>query len=866
MAAFVMKRLVIAVLVAAVLMAGDRAAAGPRVFDPVSGADVRRYPPDCPVDFTELTLRLDFERLEDRAFAGSATYTLRPVHADVRTLTLDAVDLRIDAVAAPDGPAIDWRHDGGQIHIAFASPLPAGQDTRLVIDYRCVEPIYGMVWAVPDEGYPDRPLIIHTQGEAEFSRYWFPCLDYPVDRLSTEMIVTIPRGYHAISNGRLMEVKEEDGADRRTFHYRQFEPHVCYLVSLVIGDFDRVEANFRHIPIEYFAPRGQGPLADLTYKETPRMMRLFSDLLAADYPFAKYSQVNVPLFYFGGMENTSATTMADTLLLTPRAALDQHLEGLIAHELAHQWFGDLITCRGWRHIWLNEGFATFMESVWTEAIRGREEYLYRAWKRFASIADADRAGEGEGLLHDAYEWPMDCFSRKGSLVYSKGAAVLHMLRAELGDELFWAAVRKYVETHRYALVETDEVRRVFEKVSGRSLVQFFEQWVMRPGVPHLKIDYEWSEVEGLVRLTVEQTQTISAASPAFAVPLHVMIRTPEGETSRTLQLDERREVIAFPAASPPSMVCIDPYAALLSRIEFAPPRAMLIAQLEAGPTAVSRCAAAAALAKDTDPAAVAALSEAVRRTGGPWFVRVEAAEALGAMNTPAARDALLALLADRIVSGAHQVRRAMVSALRRYDTAEVGEALATLARSDPSSLVEAEATRALGEVLSFDATALLIENTGKESYTDQIRIAALEALTAREAPEAIDVLLTFGAYGKPERTRPVAIRGAATVARAHRHRRDEVRRSLVEWLRDPQDRSVSAAIGGLATLADSASLDALRRFLDSAIKPHHRLEAEDALRTARAEDDGGVVRKLGERIEQLQKRIEELYPPAEKQR
>jgi hypothetical protein len=179
--------------------------------------------------------------------------------------------------------------------------------------------------------------------------------------------------------------------------------------------------------------------------------------------------------------------------------------------------------------------------------------------------------------------------------------------------------------------------------------------------------------------------------------------------------------------------------------------------------------------------------------------------------------------------------------------------------------VEAAATRSLGDVYSYDATALLIENTTKDSYTDQIRIAALEALALTESPEALDVQLAFAAYGNPERTRPVAIRGAAALARVEDGRRDEVRRALVGWLRDPQDRAVSAAIAGLARIADAESLAALRNFAAGGVKPHHRLEAEDALKNAKPDDDSGVMRSLGERLRQLQKRVEELYPAMDKQ-
>ncbi len=508
-------------------------------FDPKSGLDPSSYPPDCPVDFLHLKLELEFEDLTSRSFVGTASLRLRPVHENVTSLTLNAVDFQIASVRCAGVNQFRYHYDGERLFLHFSQPLPVDSDTVVAIAYRCTEPVNGMVWAIPDQAYPDRPLVIHTQGEAEYARYWFPCLDFPLDRCTSEVIATVPAPFHAISNGKLVERTDDPSTGRTTFHYLQDVPHVFYLVSLVVGQFDEVKDRWRDVDVQYFVPQGFGgappaaSVARLTYGRTPEMMEFFSKLLGVDYPYAKYAQVNVPLFMFGGMENTSATTMADTALLSPRASIDQDLDGLISHELAHQWFGDLITCRGWKHIWLNEGFATFMNSVWTEHWKGQDEYRYEFLKRFRQVAKADEADSGAGILYSDYRHPDDIFRHKGSMPYSKGSCVLHMLRHELGDDLFWRAIRTYVRTYQLKQVETDDFRRVVERVSGRNLEQFFDRWVVRPGTLNLSVDYTWDSSKNLATVTVTQTQPISRQTPAFNAPLDLYFRV-DGRETRTI--------------------------------------------------------------------------------------------------------------------------------------------------------------------------------------------------------------------------------------------------------------------------------------------------------------------------------------------
>lgn len=834
------------------------ALAGPRRFDAETGADPNNYPPDCPVDFLHLKLELLFEDLTAQSFSATATYTLRPVREGVTDLTLNAEDLYIDDVATATGPGVRFEYDDKELSLRFAAPLPPEADTVLTIRYRCIKPIEGMVWALPDSAYPDRPPVIHTQGEAEYARYWFPCLDSPVDRCTTEIVAEVPTPFFALSNGKLIERRDDPKTKRTAFHYRQDQPHVFYLVSLVIGQFNEVADRWRDIDVQYFVQPGKGEQARLTYGRTPEMIEFFSKLLHFDYPYAKYSQVTVPLFFFGGMENTSATTVTDLALLTPRACIDQDLEGLIAHELAHQWFGDLLTCRSWKHIWLNEGFATFMNTVWLEESKDREEYLYDIWTRYARVAENDRTGEPPGILFSDYRDADETFFHKGSMPYTKGSCVLHMLRHQLGDEVFWRAVAAYVNKFAYSQVETEDLRRVLEAVSGLNLEQFFDQWVRRPGVPHLSVRYGWDEEENAAYVTVMQTQHIDRDAPAFQAPLDLYFRVDGKDEFARMELTERKNVFRREFARKPELFCADPNAGLLMELKCDMPRSMWQRLLVEGPTTISRCLAAKNLARFDRPEVIDALRATVADAAEHRTVRKEAAEALGAMRCHAARDTLVALLGDQAAIEHPKVRAAVISAAGTYDAPEIGKAIAPFAASDESSKVEAEATEALGNIPSFDAQDILVANADKESYYHQIRVAAIEALAKRNDPKAIDVAGKYAAYGQHDRVRPVAVRALGRLARANENRRSEIRATLMRLLTDPQDRTVWAAIDALADIGDAESTAAIRRLLSGATKPTTYRRAGDALEKAKPESESDEIKALRRSVDELRQTVHEL--------
>jgi len=822
-------------------------------FDEATGEDQRHYPPHVQVDFQHLRLDLAFENLTTRSFRGTETLTFRTLAEPIQRLHLDAVGLGISRVTDLAGRPLSFRYDGERLTVRFEPAIAPATDAGIRIEYECRDPARGMVFALPDAAYPDRPVAVHTQGQPDDSRYWFICHDFPNERFTSEVLATIPAGYIAVSNGRLVERAELDG-NRVRYHYLQEQPHVAYLVSLVIGEFAVVHDEWRGKPVEYCVPPHQEKHARLTFGKTPKMMDLFSRITGIDYPYAKYAQTVCYEFRPGGMEHTSATTMHEMIVTDERAALDDDEEELISHELAHMWFGDMVTCKSWPHVWLNEGFATFMAHVWEEHERGLDEYEYEIRLRMQEVVEKDSVEAPAGLVFAEFDNPGDIFRRPVSNPYTKGACVLHMLRRDLGDELFWRCVANWLKRYAWQAAETDDFRKVIEELTARSFERFFQQWVYRPGTPHLTVDYEWDDERSEARIRLEQTQEITREAPAFVADIDAWLVFDDGRIDRHVVPMERRFAgLSVRCLAEPAQVCIDPRGALLARFKLNQPVQMLVRQALAGPTTAARLQAAGFLADKDDRKARDALRTMVRDEKSFWGLRAEAARALGTMQHSDARDVLLAALDDPAGLPDHRVRRAAVEALGRYREERVVPTLLRFARRDASYQVEAAASAALGNQQPTDEIiAVLTANCGKTSHRDRIRCSAIEALSRLDDPRGIDPAMELAAYGAPFRSRPTGIEALGRLGRLKDHT-DRVRRFLEPLLKDRHERVVWSAITALAELRDEKAIPALRAFADSsAWKPQRDAAGEAINAIVDKSGDTEAIHNLRERIDRLE--------------
>ncbi|MCC6661941.1 MAG: hypothetical protein IT437_13770 [Phycisphaerales bacterium] len=824
-------------------------------FDAATGRDLTHYPPSPVVDFTHMSLVLDIPDMNTPRALAVQTLDFQPVSEGVTTLRLDARLLRIDdatltevGVDEPRTVPSTFEADGRWLTLRFPKPLVRGTAYSLATTYAIDDPPKGLWWTPEDPAWPGRAAQVYSQGESEFNSYWFPCHDFPNDRMTTDLTVRVPVGYTVSSNGRLME--HEKGvasgtsptgrthlSGQEVFHWVQDRPHVPYLVTLVIGKFDVVDVGTEAVPMPVYVPPGQADRVPGTFGRTPQMVEFFAQLFDEPYPWDRYAQLVVHNFDWGGMENTSAATLFDGAPIPPAMQAEEDQDGLISHELAHQWFGDLVTCRSWAHIWLNEGFASYCENLWFEHRDGPDGYMAGVLGQFDAAAGGDRgaAPEQVPMVSGVYHHPDDVFGRESN-PYPKGAAILHMLRTRLGDGVFFRGMRAYLDAYGSGQAETGDFRRVMEGVSGESLQRFFTQWCDRPGVPRLVVETAWSARDQAVTVAIRQTQRIDGYNPAFAFSLPVRITSGDAVIRRVIEVDSRETAATIPVPAEPLMVAVDPALAVLADVRVVQPVKWRTEELLHGPTLASRVRAARGLAGDDSRDASMALWATVLDTRLHSVLRIAAVRAL--RDRPEARwvtDLVEAQVEDPLVREAVVEAMAALGARPSVEPEARDRAVAFMVRTferDASERVRAAALSGLGALRAAGQADVLIRAAAMDSQFDRFRERALSALAEIDAPQGLEVAARLAAPGSGHDTRQHAVRAVQRLA----HHNPEAAYTALSRLLGDRERAVrEAAARALVALADRRGLDALAAMRDAARDPADREAIEgwiDGLRGA----------------------------------
>jgi aminopeptidase N len=803
--------------------------------------DKAQYPRDRVIDIKhvriDITLDLDAKRV-----SGTASHTFTPLNDDVASFDLDAVELTINNVRLANGVPLRHTVSDGRLHVELDSPRHAGEEVTVTADFSG-SPRRGLYFIGPEDAYPKKRLEAWTQGEDEDSRHWFPCYDYPNEMSTSEMHVTVRQPFTVIAIGELRGVDTSPNG-MRTYHWYQNVPHVTYLTSVVAGQYSELRDEWDGIPILYYVPVGREDDGREVYRNTPDMMRFFSERTGVRYPYAKYSQVFVQDFIFGGMENVSATTLTDSSLYDERARLDVDADALIAHEIAHQWFGDLLTCRDWSHGWLNEGFATFMELAYCEHNKGRDEFLYALRMEMDNYL-SESGQYKRPIVTNVYNAPMDLFDRH---LYEKGGITLNMLRVILGERSFWKAIRRYAISRRSSNVVTPDLQRAIEESTGRNLDWFFDQWVYGAGHPELKGDFSWDESAKTMKLSLKQSQSGEKVAEVFRLPLRVAFKMEDGSLSEsTVEMVDKEQSFYFPLASKPKLARID--GEVLKSLDLTTPDDMLRNQLASDENVLGRVDAARALGKKGDKDAIAALGKAVREDGF-WGVQAEAAKALGSTKSNAALEELLAS-----VSVSHpKARRAVMSALGEFRDERAATALErVIDAGDPSYYVEAAATAAIGKTRSARAFAALERSLTKDSMNDVIRASVFSGLSELKDERGIALATEWSRYGKSQSVRGSAVSSLGRLGEiVPEHRKNDIIDHLVPMLEDPWFRAQASAINALQTLKATSALSHIdrtaQRALDGRIVRTARLAAQSIRSSA---DKGDEMKKLREEVDKL---------------
>lgn len=511
-------------------------------------------------DVQHYLIRLNFDR-KKKAINGDVVIRLKPLADNFRTFELDAEELNVQSVVFEENSKpLTFRVLKGKISIDLGDEYDPSDELSLRIKYSA-NPKKGIYFVDADveKGRVVRAAQIWTQGESQETRYWLPSFDFPDDKATTETYIKVNKGETVIGNGELVEqITNTDGT--ATFHYKMPIPHSLYLTSFVVGKYLKVSDSYRGIPLGFYVYPDEKLLAQKAFGKTKDMFKIFENVTGIDYPFNKYDQTMVAAFQFGGMENITATTMADSEIMMAKFKFGEGLvEDLVSHELAHSWFGNMVTCRNWAELWLNESFATFMEAVYREKMYGRNDYIRKIrddsneYFAFASGLQTSQHG-----LFNTLADPDNDDTMFDAITYQKGGAVVHTLREELGDEIFWKAINKYLQDNRFANVETTNLKKALEEVSGRNLDWFFDQWVYAEGFPKIKVNQIYHTSTKTLELKFTQIHKTDSDTPAvFILPIDIDVSVAKKSKREKITLDKREQTLSIKLDGKPDRITFD---------------------------------------------------------------------------------------------------------------------------------------------------------------------------------------------------------------------------------------------------------------------------------------------------------------------
>lgn len=814
----------------------------------------RHYAPDRAVRIEHIDLQLALEP-EAHTFSGTATVRVTALACYAGSFCLDLDEVELDEVTDGEGRPLAHRYGDGCVRIE------AGEAPSVVrLRWHGAEPQRGLYFTGPTPQRPERQAMAWTQCQDEDGHFVFPCHDHPGVKHTWSLTVDAPEGYTVLASGGRVDVASRNG--RVVGRFEMAHPMPAYLVSFVAARLTEVtDRSVGDVTVSYFVPEGQEEPVQRTFARTPAMIEHFARVTGVPYPWPRYDQVVVHDFIFGGMENVGCTTMAEILLVDDKACLEWHPDGLVSHELAHQWFGDLVTCQDWSQGWLNESWATYLEAIWWEHAFPVDETV---WYRFETARGYLSEAKGRytrPIVSYDFREPIDVFDRH---LYNKGSCVLWTLRHELGDDAFWGATRAYLEAHAHGTVHTRDFQRAFERHTGRNLDGFFHQWLHQAGHPVLEVDL--SQEDDLVLVTVTQKQKGEQVPEAFDLQLRIELVGDDGAvTPVTLPVRERERTWALPFAGTPKTVRVDPGYRVLAEVTLKGSERWLC-ELLADPCPVLAVRAARALLEKNTLTGVRAVRRAATEHGFDK-VRAELCTLLGKRAGAEDRE----LLCDRLAHDASpRTRRAAATALGGFRGPEAADALLeALAGELPTWQLHGAVLAALGATRDPRAREALAAHLDRDSWGDVLRQRALSGLAATDDVGVLDLLLHASRTGSG-RVKVAAASALATLGERHHTVRGQVVERLVEMLKEPGFREQNGAIAALGALADARATGPLSAVHRAAPDGRTRRMAYEALVKVRegqgADDAVAALRRELEAVQEanreLRERLDKLERPA----
>ncbi len=529
-----------------------------------------QHEPDRSYDAIHYCIKLNVDP-EGKTLRGQNTITLKPLNDDLRAIVLDAVSLVVTDVMDIKGTPLDYNQDEGKLKINLTRTFSHTDTIIFSVYYYLEEQVNGLRF-IDESG--SSPKQVSSNCFPNKARQWIPCYDYPHDKVTVDMIVTVDKEYKVLSNGSLLNIYEDEELGKHTYHWRQEKPNATYLINLSIADYAVIRDSLGSLPINYWVYHWNIEDAKRSFKKTPYMIDFYNRLYNYEFPWAKYDQV-ISAYMGGGAEATSATLLGEAAVTDEKAEIDFSYEGVIAHEISHQWWGDLITCRSWEHTWMNESFGTYSDYLYKRYAWGDDEAEYDMIRKKTGYLREAHNRYMRPIVFNRYETPGQNFD---SHTYPKGACVLHMLRFILGDDTFFRALSTFLHRHEFQPVTTQDFMKCVKDVSGKNMDWFFEQFLFKPGHAVFEVSKEWNESSGTLKMNIVQTQDKWDNVPIYKIPVNIGLYTADGKIVKMVWLEKKTETFEFRLKSKPLLVRFDYGNNLLKEWTFNKPEEELVYQ------------------------------------------------------------------------------------------------------------------------------------------------------------------------------------------------------------------------------------------------------------------------------------------------
>lgn len=681
----------------------------------LSNAQTTTYRPERTKEnnLVHTKLKIDFN-FEKSQLNGEAWITLTPHFYTTNKVVLDAKSFLIHEIKV-NNTKTSYNYSNNQLTIDLNKEFKRGEEYNVYIKYtarpeevsqkgsEAIKDAKGLYFIDPKNEDPEKPTQVWTQGETEGSSCWFPTIDAPNQKTSQEIFMTVPDKYVTLSNGKLVS-QTSNSNQTRTDYWKFDQKHAPYLFFIGAGEFSIVKDSWNGLDVNYYVEKEFENEAKSIFGNTPEMLSFFSKITGIQYPWDKYSQIVVRDFVSGAMENTTAVVHAENAHQKKGQLIDENLwEETIAHEAFHHWFGNLVTTESWSNLTVNESFATYSVYLWYEYKYGKDKANAHMQSDIETYLTSD--SEKKDLVRFYYDDKEHMFD---AVSYHKGNAILHMLRNYLGDDAFFTGINQYLTTYKYGTAEAHQLRLIFEKVSGKDLNWFFNQWYFGNGHIKATLNYDYNTINNTVTVTIIQHDK------TFQFPLDIDIYEETIKTRHSVLVSNNQESFTFPFTKLPKLINIDPEKVLLAEFTDKKTIENYIFQLNNAPHYLDRKQAIEAL-KEKQLENRNAFNAVFKAFNDPYYeIRILALE--------------------------------NIDLFQKYNKKEVILAVEKIAQNDPKTLVRATAIKVIGKLLDIKYKPMFEAGMKNESFS--IISSSLTSLHQIDKAAAVNEILKLNSETK----------------------------------------------------------------------------------------------------------------------